>query len=733
MKLCILSPDNQVSEILMSNKQPTLDRINNEILLFENYRYKLIIHDDINYESMELFLGDYSIPLHHNTHTDCFETDVDLIFEGCYDLAYMTIYVDDKYDDENVFFTEYFRIATTKQTTKQVELMLQEIEENLPNFLEVCFSKNKKKSGLIKNDMRSVWNTLHILDEIINAYEENFGNFSNHKKATIEHVATIVDARSMRIIDQESLRWIACNPENLHLTKKNTGIVINEQNYMPSKVKTYVSKYSYNVYENQIVLGFLQNLISYLENQIVGFERKIKELENIPEAIITQLPNTHELTGRCVYIYYKGIMKKFCKRKEMLQEIYNKYERMLDCLPLKVYGIPQLTNTFKQVYHYRVCYEYIVKWFEAGDYTFEHLNYLFKLKTLSRIFEYFCLIKFQIALSSCGYVLNEANRLIYDDEDNVEEINNQYIYSGNGYEITLLYEPTIWTNKTCVGINLYSTGYNFSKGKWSEKWTPDFVIKILYNTKEYYYILDAKFSTFNNVRKYYMAELVLKYSSQIASINKCFSDVIGIGAVYPSDEEKIYHFKKNKVSSKQSFPKFFSMTIIEGEKGNIVLKENLKELLGQIEALQSEKEENGFSIAEYKREQFGNINLQQNSIGDIRATQNESHTLEQDFLEKVINENEYSSSKINGKKCFYYGKNLCMLKRARCDADEKGCKDYISKKSKELLKKEESCRNFIKYTRRGKVSRVECSVSGLAGCVGPDVCKFCMRKNKSRS
>ena len=306
MKLCILSPDNQVSEVLMSNKQPTLDRINNEILLFENYRYKLIIHDDINYESMELFLGDYSIPLHHNTHTDCFETDVDLIFEGCYDLAYMTIYVDDKYDDENVFFTEYFRIATTKQTTKQVELMLQEIEENLPNFLEVCFSKNKKKSGLIKNDMRSVWNTLHILDEIINAYEENFGNFSNHKKATIEHVATIVDARSMRIIDQESLRWIACNPENLHLTKKNTGIVINEQNYMPSKVKTYVSKYSYNVYENQIVLGFLQNLISYLENQIVGFERKIKELENIPEAIITQLPNTHELTGRCVYIYYKG-------------------------------------------------------------------------------------------------------------------------------------------------------------------------------------------------------------------------------------------------------------------------------------------------------------------------------------------------------------------------------------------------------------------------------------------
>ena len=65
---------------------------------------------------------------------------------------------------------------------------------------------------------------------------------------------------------------------------------------------------------------------------------------------------------------------------------------------------------------------------------------------------------FACAISLCGYVLREANRIVYDLEDDLEDINNQYIFDGNGYELTLLYEPYIWVNKINDGINLYSTG-----------------------------------------------------------------------------------------------------------------------------------------------------------------------------------------------------------------------------------------------------------------------------------
>ena len=46
---------------------------------------------------------------------------------------------------------------------------------------------------------------------------------------------------------------------------------------------------------------------------------------------------------------------------------------------------------------------------------------------------------------------------------------SQYIFEGNGYEITLLYEPSIWIDRSNACTNLYSTGYNFIKSKWNDK------------------------------------------------------------------------------------------------------------------------------------------------------------------------------------------------------------------------------------------------------------------------
>lgn len=192
MKLSIVKPDGNIAEVLMSEGQPSLVALNNELLFFENYQYKLIIRDSENYDSFELFVGDYSIPVHYNSSIDCFETESDLIFGGCFDLACISVYIDDGEGEGKFFYTDFLRIATTKQTAKQVEEMLEEIEENFPNFLEICFSRNKKRSGLIKNDVRSIWNTLKIVDEIIKIYEETYGYFFNHKKASVEPVATIL-------------------------------------------------------------------------------------------------------------------------------------------------------------------------------------------------------------------------------------------------------------------------------------------------------------------------------------------------------------------------------------------------------------------------------------------------------------------------------------------------------------------------------------------------------------
>lgn len=720
MKLCIVKPDGTVAEILLRDHQPSFETINNEHLFFENYKYKIAICDIEEDEDVEIFVGDYPIPVTYKISMDWYETEQDLVFSGCFDLAYISVLINEGEKKEHYFYTDFLRIATTKQTTTQVEQMLNEIEENIPNFLEVCFSRNQKSSSLKREHTRSIWNTLKLVDETIKIYEENYDSFFNHRKSFVEPAASIEDVKSMRIINQESLRWIACNPDNLVKSDKKCGIILNGQNYVPTKIKTYISQYSYNLYENRVILGFLKNIIDYLENQIIGFSKEIMELKNIPESIVVQLPNTHALTGKSVYVYYKGVVERFSEKRDILEEIYYKYRKILECPPEIIYGLPKFTNTFKQTYHYRLCYECMIKWFEAGNYTFNHLNYLFKLKTLSRIFEYFCLIKIQNAISLCGYVFKESDRVIYDIEDDTENINNKYIFEGNGYEITLLYEPTIWTDKSNDYTNLYSTGYNFLKGKWNDKWTPDFIIKISSNYKDYYYILDAKYSNFYNVKRRYIPALVLKYGTQIASKDQFFSDIIGVGAIYPSKDDKIYYFKQNKIESgKYSLPQYFSLAIVDGNIGNQSLKEQIDKLFKIVDILEEEKENADYSKKDIALDDFKTI---KDAIKSEKV-----ETAKRNNIDVEIPNN--SEVNVHGKSCFYYAKNICLFQKKPCTIVNVPCKYYVSKKNKELLKKEK-CRNLIHYMKRNRTnSRVECSISGLPGCIGRDECKFYLKKN----
>ena len=167
MKICISDLSGNRHELLLNNSEPRIDQIRDDFLLLENFEYKITLRDDNHSENLELFIGDYSVPLHYNSTSDCYETTSDKHFMGCFDLVSLSV-VYEQNDNGFIDFSDYIRVATTKQTAKQVELMLDEIEASIPNSLDICFSKNHKRAGLNKNNnVRSMWNTLAIIDEII--------------------------------------------------------------------------------------------------------------------------------------------------------------------------------------------------------------------------------------------------------------------------------------------------------------------------------------------------------------------------------------------------------------------------------------------------------------------------------------------------------------------------------------------------------------------------------------
>ena len=157
------------------------------------------------------------------------------------------------------------------------------------------------------------------------------------------------------------------------------------------------------------------------------------------------------------------------------------------------------------------------------------------------------------------------------------------------------------------------------------------------------------------------------------------------------------------------------MTIVDGDVGTQILKEQIEKLFKVVDILEEECE----NIDSSKKEMsLNNFEIEHEKIENEPKTEVEKKK-----------KNDSLNINVSGKNCFYYAKNICLCQKKPCTVINAPCKHYIPKKSRELLK-EDSCRNLIQYVKRNKPNgRVECSISGLPGCIGAEQCKFYLKKN----
>ena len=176
-------------------------------------------------------------------------------------------------------------------------------------------------------------------------------------------------------------------------------------------------------------------------------------------------------------------------------------------------------------------------------------------------------------------------------------------------------------------------------------------------------------------------------------------------------------------SNRQSLPKYFSLAIVGEEEGNNALRARILSLLDVVDALEAEVIP---QVSEHRDKE----------MNDRGLDDNQNISPETNVEKRILKDNNFSHSEkieengVYGKRCFYYSKGMCLRQKIRCTIEGDVCELYEHKNSKELLREEDSCRNFVQYIRKGNVMRVECSVSGLPGCVGSDKCKFCLRKKR---
>lgn len=553
---------------------PLLEQLTNNVEFYKDYIFvengtysiELNLETESDISEIYIYLGDLGLNTYYDEIANVVRVHEMRMFEDCFDVV--NIKVEICYFDDNVkiFETPNLYVAVKKVTCQYVQSMLKDIEDNYPQIIDAFYSSSRKQVEISNGENRGYKDTISLLSTIYTILRETFPVFQQGISKTINEQYKYSKGINAGNIDPETINWIIMHPECLQESRTPTPINIKQKYYNINQIHYLAKKESPETYENKCVLGFIQTILSYIRDRCTELEEVIYNFElEIPYEEIKKLPPNYDLAYNSVLFYYKELQRTLKSYKESFENLFDAYLSCLKCEVISLNKVPRYTFIFREKFHYRRCFEAMVMWFEMGNCSLQSIGSFLRLKKLSRIFEYYTLLKLKEAVIQNNFKeYGESECHEYEGEVR-KDIDNFYPYiSKNGEtKISIYYEPHIYRDKVLYGIDLYSIGYHFQRIFEDNRivenkyWTPDFVVKFEEGTNSLYFILDSKFSSFKSVCNYHIAKLANKYALSIASKDEFYSKIAGVWAIYPSEKNERLNLKKNLIKSEN-----ISLTII---------------------------------------------------------------------------------------------------------------------------------------------------------------------------
>ena len=203
-------------------------------------------------------------------------------------------------------------------------------------------------------------------------------------------------------------------------------------------------------------------------------------------------------------------------------KLFNLRDALLDCFPRKA-------KAFQELKPYAQVFQTIMSWFRYGDFSLEKDMLFLNVKTLDKIFEYYCLYRLLDMLVQNGFKPQDRNAsysfaYVVDDRmvDNDPFVANTYHLVRGKQKVTVYYQPIISNYRFDNGLYAYRTTKITKRTALNNNefnfYCPDFILK--FNSGETlpgdddYLIFDAKFSQGRNIIAHYIDNLIQKYGME---------------------------------------------------------------------------------------------------------------------------------------------------------------------------------------------------------------------------
>ena len=464
----------------------------------------------------------------------------------------LTIFFQDDLQPYELSTKDIPTYSQNEESNLNVQKMLEELLDTEPNeALNWMFRSNAVSDdpytlypgGYLLGAPKSINSFLQLLESILEVYARNYEYFRLHGFSRVRKVNKRVDVSKIRELSHHEVLWIGKNTDCLNEVVQETAISYNGQYYLPHKIETVQKVKSFDSYENQIVLGFLENnalveakkILRMLKKKIVARRNLRNQLREISE-------NGYYFPAMVVVDACYSRQDYLIKRLECLVSDFSKYSRLYKNIFKEVPSVRvdriRRSKVFEEINAYSEIYTVIVKWFSFGEFSLCREDLAMQTLRVDKLYEYFCLYKLLSGLSSLGFKLDSTidcpvkqyryalNSRYYKNEVKVA---NSYSLRRDYESIEIYYQPVIYgdnreENNICV--HRTTKGKPFGKYSSDSFWWPDFLLKVhVDEQKDYSIILDAKYSHIGKVTEGYpkygiLTEEISKYKSTTSAIKE---------------------------------------------------------------------------------------------------------------------------------------------------------------------------------------------------------------------
>lgn len=496
------------------------------------------------------------------------------VFKECYGSAVIELDI-----DGTTYITENIRVKFFKDSfNKSVENMINYIYDNCENYLYEEHKYSKSMFGIKASTEMTIDSRLSILDKIYNVYNECYFYFRHISQTTLINTESVGNFENLHYISSNIMTYIMTHPEELHAVNYNTGIYFSGQYFQPEKTLITTVAFSQDIYENQVIVGFIRTIIQELNAMSIEINERLYILSS-EEADDNYFDSTYYIYTRSQKAIreYNVVVENLSSK---FQKLYYEYSRVIKVTDFKVLSVPKFTSIFKSIKPYRLIFEQIKKWFECGNYNFAKTDLLLSFISLSKIYEYYCLVKLNVNIDAIAKergLDHNFERKKYDGLDKKYYRNtfykNTFMYFNDDSRITLFFQPVVYGNineNKRNNIMLYrNTSINFDPNKRDGFfYTPDYILKVENGGQAKYFILDAKFSKIDDVKKKEIPSLIFRYFFSIGKLRE--SDSISGFCFFCGKEDTSSQYKNVYDISKQIGQKVKPFVDLRSLSGNDV-------------------------------------------------------------------------------------------------------------------------------------------------------------------